>query len=143
MPRPSFLQTIRARGFRVTPQRLAILSVLDEAELHLAPSEIIHRAQEKLPGLTEVTVYRTLDFLAEQGLILCAHIGSGSVVYEIADHHHHMICRHCGLTVDVNHELVKPVYEKLEQESGYLLNTSHLTFFGVCPDCQKTYHLEA
>jgi Fe2+ or Zn2+ uptake regulation protein len=59
---------LRARGYRMTPQRLAILHVLHHSGGHLSPAEVYERAHAQLPGLTESTVYRTLEFLAENGL---------------------------------------------------------------------------
>ncbi len=82
---------LHQRGFRVTPQRLLILNILRDQGRHLSPLEIYHHASQSMPGLTEATVYRTLTWLAEQGLILAAHIGSGQLVYEIATHDHHHI----------------------------------------------------
>ena len=77
---------LRARGFRMTPQRMAILHVLHHAGTHLTPSEVYSRARREMPGLTEPTVYRTLSFLAEQGMVHAAHIGSGQLIYEYACH---------------------------------------------------------
>lgn len=127
---------IRARGFRVTPQRLTVLRVLKEAGEHLSPGEIIQRAQERMPAITEATVYRTLDFLTRQGLVLCAHLGGGHVVYELGDDHHHLLCRMCGQSVAISHDVLGNVYHYLEEATGYQLDTSHITFFGLCPDCQ-------
>jgi Fe2+ or Zn2+ uptake regulation protein len=134
----SYAPQLRARGYRMTPQRLAILHVLHHSGEHLSPTEVYERASAELPGLTETTVYRTLEFLAENGLARPAHMGSGHLVYEIARHeHHHLKCRSCGTEVEVEHTLLKSMYQKLESESGYKLTDSHLTFFGLCPDCQK------
>ena len=129
---------LRARGYRMTPQRMAILHVLHHTGGHLSPAEVYEQAHAKLPGLTETTVYRTLEFLAENGLARPAHMGSGHLVYEIARHkHHHLICRSCGSEMEVQHELIKSMYQTLESESGYKLTDSHLTFFGLCPNCQS------
>ncbi|MDP1545800.1 MAG: Fur family transcriptional regulator [Anaerolineales bacterium] len=129
---------LRARGYRMTSQRLAILHVLHHSGGHLSPAEVYEQAHLQVPGLTETTVYRTLDFLAENGLARPAHMGSGRLVYEIARHeHHHLKCRTCGTEMEVEHALLKSMYQKLESESGYKLTDSHLTFFGLCPNCQK------
>jgi Fe2+ or Zn2+ uptake regulation protein len=129
---------LRARGYRMTPQRLAILHVLHHSGGHLSPAEVYEQALTQLPRLTEPTVYRTLEFLAENGLARPAHMGSGHLVYEIARHeHHHLKCRVCGSELEVEHTLLKSMYQKLESESGYKLTDSHLTFFGLCPNCQK------
>lgn len=128
---------LRARGFRMTSQRLAILHVLRHAGTHLSPSEVYKQAKQDLPGLTEPTVYRTLEFLAKNGLARPAHAGNGHLRYEIAgDDHHHVVCRFCGSEVEVEHILLKTLYRKLESTTGYLRIGSHMTFFGVCPGCQ-------
>lgn len=128
---------LRARGYRMTPQRMAILHVLHHTGRHLSPVEVYEQARHELPSLTETTVYRTLEFLAENGLARQALTGSGHLRYEIARHeHHHLICRSCGNEMEVEHELIKSMYQTLETESGYKLTDSHLTFFGLCPNCQ-------
>jgi Fur family ferric uptake transcriptional regulator len=117
---------------------MAILHVLHHTGGHLSPAEVYEQAHAKLPGLTETTVYRTLEFLAENGLAHPAHMGSGHLVYEIARHeHHHLICRSCGSETEVEHTLLKNLYRQLESASGYRLTDGHHTFFGLCPDCQK------
>lgn len=129
---------LRARGYRMTPQRLAILHVLHHDGGHLLPVEVYEQARRKLPRLTETTVYRTLEFLAENGLARPGLTGNGHLSYEIARHeHHHLVCRRCGKEMEVEHAILKSMYARLESESGYRLTDSHLTFFGLCPDCQK------
>ena len=128
---------LRARGFRMTPQRMAILHVLRHEGTHLSPAEVYKKALKQMPGLTEPTVYRTLEFLAENGMIRSSHSGSGHLTYEIAgDDHHHMVCRICGSEIEVEHTLLENLYRKLETTSGYRSIDSHVTFFGVCPKCQ-------
>jgi len=129
---------LRARGYRMTPQRLAILHVLHHSGKHLSPAEVYGQAHVEISGLTETTVYRTLEFLAENGLARPALTGNGHLVYEIARHeHHHLMCRNCGKEQEVSHASFKTIYRKLESDSGFKLTDSHITFFGLCPDCQK------
>lgn len=129
---------LRERGFRMTPQRMAILHVLHHADGHLSPTEVYERASRDVPGLTEPTVYRTLDFLAENGLVCSAHTGSGHLVYELAKQdHHHLICRKCDAEVHIDHALLEQVYAELESSSGYRFIDCHMTFFGLCPECQN------
>jgi len=132
-----YIPQLRARGFRMTSQRLAILHVLRHAGTHLTPREVYKEAKHLLPKLTEPTVYRTLEFLAKNGLARPAHTGNGRLRYEISDEdHHHIVCRICGGEVAVEHALLTNLYTKLETTSGYLNIDSHMTFFGVCPKCQ-------
>ncbi len=134
----TYAPQLRARGFRMTPQRLAILHVLRHAAEHLTPAVIYGKARKELPGLTEPTVYRTLEFLADQGLVRPSYTVSGHLTYEIAGvEHHHMVCRMCGSEIEVEHRLLESLYRSLEKTSGYRSIDSHVTFFGLCPQCQK------
>lgn len=130
-------QDLRQRGFRLTPQRRAILQILYDTRRHLSPSQVYELARQAVPGVTEATVYRTLEFLAENGTVLPAHIGGGHLVYEIAGHdHHHLICRDCGKVLSIDHTQLQRLYTDLEAATGFRLTGSHITFFGLCPDCQ-------
>ncbi len=133
-----FVQDLRSRGYRLTPQRLAILRILSASRQHLTPGEVFQQAQAVLPGITETTVYRTLSFLAEQGLALPAHLGSGQYAYEYAEHnHHHLICRACGEMLEIDNAALQALYQDLKARTGYQIDTIHLTFFGLCPGCQE------
>jgi len=135
-----YIPQLHARGFRMTPQRLAILHVLHHSGRHLSPSEIFERAKNDLPGLTEPTIYRTLEFLVENGLARSAYKNSGHLAYEIAHQdHHHLVCRKCGAEIQVAHASLEKLYSELEALSGYGYIDSHVTFFGLCPKCQKIY----
>ncbi len=132
-----YTHQLRARGFRLTPQRYAILNVLLETGGHLSPTDVFHRASIQLPGLTEPTVYRTLSFLADQGLVMAAHMGSGQLVYEAAEHvHHHLICRKCGDSIEIAHDSLQELYDKLFATTGFRADSSHVTLFGFCSACQ-------
>ncbi len=97
MTDPTQIQLLRSQGFRLTPQRLAVLRVIENSGRHMLPVEIVQETQGIMPGITEASVYRILDFLTSTGLTLAAHIGSGQLVYETAARaHHHLICRSCG-----------------------------------------------
>lgn len=128
---------LRARGFRMTPQRMAILHVLHHAGTHLSPTEVYKQAKRDFPRLTEPTVYRTLEFLARNGLAYPTQAGNGRLRYQIAgNNHHHIVCRGCGSEIEIEHALLENLYRKLESTSGYRRINSHVTFFGVCPKCQ-------
>ena len=131
------IDRLHARGFRMTPQRMAILHTLRHAGGHLSPTEVYERTRRDQPGLTEATVYRTLEFLAQNGLARPSQSVNGHLTYEIAGQdHHHVICRICGAGIEVEHALLETLYKKLETASGYRAIDSHVTFFGVCPKCQ-------
>lgn len=132
-----YVPQLRSLGFRVTAQRLAILHVLLDSGAHLLPTQVYERARRKAHGLSQPTVYRTLGFLAQHGIVQPALNARKHVVYQIARHgHHHLLCSTCGRSMEVEHELVNEFYEALENRSGYKLTASHLTFFGLCATCR-------
>ncbi|MBU2611862.1 MAG: transcriptional repressor [Chloroflexi bacterium] len=129
-------QTLRRRGFRITPQRLAILQTLHDGG-HLSPTQVYERTRQAMPGMTEATVYRTLEFLAGNGILLVADRGNGHLAYELSgESHHHLICRACGSQTDIEPALLENAIRQMESKSGYRLNAGHLTFFGLCLQCQ-------
>jgi Fe2+ or Zn2+ uptake regulation protein len=118
---------------------MTILHTLRHAGTHLSPGQVYKQAKGDLPGLTEPTVYRTLEFLADNGLVHASHTSNGHLTYEIAgNEHHHVVCRICGCEVEVGHTLLENLYRQLESTTGYARIDSHMTFFGVCPACQKS-----
>ncbi len=132
-------EQLHQHGFRMTPQRMAILHTLRHAGGHLSPTEVYERARRDQPGLTETTVYRTLEFLADKGFALAAHVGGGRLVYELTEHdHHHLICRACGHEVEVKPDVLAPLYKQLRSSTGYKLDSIHVTLFGLCPKCQTS-----
>ncbi|MEW5938467.1 MAG: transcriptional repressor, partial [Chloroflexota bacterium] len=129
---------LHTRGFRMTSQRLAILHTLRHTGGHLSPVEVYEKTRRAQPRLTEATVYRTLEFLAENGFALAAHVGNGKLVYELTEeNHHHLICKNCGATTAVEHASLAELYSQLGSSTGYKLDSSHVTLFGLCPECQS------
>jgi len=132
------VQELRKRGFRMTPQRQVILDILHRSKCHLSPVDIFTKARMNIPGVTEATVYRTLDFLSQNEMIHASQNSKGHLVYEIAGvDHHHIICRSCGKSIEIDHSLLKDLYQQLEAISGYKLTASHISFFGLCKTCQN------
>ena len=132
---PQLTQTLRARGYRMTPQRLSILQALHDGG-HLSPTQIYERVHQT--GMTETTVYRTLEFLAGNGILSIADRGNGHLAYELSSTaHHHLICRNCGAQMEFEPSLLAPALGCVEHQTGYRLSAGHLTFFGLCPACQS------
>jgi len=134
-----FAPQLRSRGFRVTSQRMAILHVLRHARSHLSPTQVHRLARRDVPGLTEPTVYRTLQLLAAHRFIQSAPKRGGHLVYQIAaSQHHHVICTRCGRETEVEHGLLERMYARLESATGYVINDDHGAFFGLCGTCRNS-----
>lgn len=134
-----YTSQLRAKGYRMTLQRMTILHILHHSGKHLSPAEIYQKAIKDVPSLTEPTVYRTLEFLVKNELVHASHSASGHLSYQIVgESHDHIVCRKCGREIEVDHVLLENLYRKLESTSGFVRINSHVTFFGICPKCQKS-----
>jgi Fe2+ or Zn2+ uptake regulation protein len=131
-------ETLRASGYRITPQRLAVLQALHVGG-HMSPSQIYERTRQSIPGMTEATVYRTLEFLAENDVALYAKGENSHLAYELAlTDHHHMVCRACDHTETLEHGLVQEFYNQIEAITGFRPTTGHLTLTGLCAGCKRS-----
>ena len=122
---------------RATRQRVAVSSILDEIDDFRSAQDIhaILRSRGDSVGLT--TVYRTLQSLADAGKVDVLRTGEGESVYRrcSTSHHHHLVCRNCGRTVEVEGPAVERWAEKVGAEHGFVRVTHNVEVFGTCPDC--------
>lgn len=137
-PGPS---SLRARGRRLTRQRELIWSALTaEPDAHLSADQIAARVHEQLPGVNPSTIYRSLDVLVTEGLVLRTRLGVDRTFYEPAhDHrHHHVVCRACGAVAHVHDEMFGgDLRARVDAACGYALGDEEITLFGSCPTCRN------
>ncbi|MCI0688945.1 MAG: transcriptional repressor [Sporichthyaceae bacterium] len=96
----------------------------------------ILRSRGERVGLT--TVYRTLQALADAGQVDLLRSTDGETVYRRCSseaHHHHLVCRKCGRTVEVEGPDVERWAEKVGASHGFVDVTHTVEVFGTCPDC--------
>jgi Fur family ferric uptake transcriptional regulator len=129
--------TLRAGGYRVTPQRQLVLEAVAKLE-HATPEEIYAEVRQTARGVNVSTVYRTLELLENIGLVKHSHIFHGAPRYHLAEdaHHVHLVCRLCERVIQVDQSDVSPLVSTLERNHGFLTDVGHLTVFGLCADCQ-------
>ncbi len=128
-----------AIGTRSTRQRAAVSSVLDEQDEFRTAQEIhaaLRQAGEAV-GLT--TVYRTLQALADSEEVDVLRNADGETAYRRCSkgHHHHLVCRDCGRTVEVEGPAVERWADKVAAEHGYTDISHTLEIFGTCADCRR------
>ena len=134
----AYAPKLRTLGFRVTSQRMAILHVLRHSRGHLSPVDVYTRARKSVPGITQPTVYRTLEFLADNGLVWQTNLTNGHLAYELAEEvHSHLVCRQCGRELQISPALLDRMYQDLGAISGYAVDHKHLSISGLCPKCRK------
>ncbi len=130
-------ELLRKRGYRLTPQRFMIMSVIQEAQEHLSIEQIAERVQERNPYVSLSTVYRTLELLRELGLVRESHLPGEQPRYEIADGkaHHHLMCRKCHAVIHLDEQLLGNLHEKLQEEYLFHNLTLDLVGTGFCRAC--------
>jgi Fur family ferric uptake transcriptional regulator len=129
---------IRSRGRRLTAQRSVIWDALVESgEGHVSAAKLADAVRVRAPEVHRSTVYRTLDVLVEDGLVLRTDLGGDRSYYELAaeHHHHHVVCTGCGEIAHVHDEAIAAAVACVQAASGYRLARQKLTFAGLCPDC--------
>jgi len=127
---------LRARGYRLTPQRQLVLEAVD-ALRHATPDEIAAEVRNIANGVNISTVYRTLELLEELGLLRHAHLGHGAPSYHVAwdDDHVHLVCRDCGGIEEVAPVLLTDIVDQLRSERGFVVDVGHFAVFGRCATC--------
>ena len=133
------LSALDAEGFRVTSPRQAVVDVLAEGHQHLSHAEILERAREKYPDISRATVYRTLELLAELGIVHATFMGDASqrFVVPIAGHHHHLICNRCGDVTDLNECHFGNALATVSQQTGFAIDSHLIELYGLCSACQS------
>jgi Fur family transcriptional regulator, ferric uptake regulator len=129
---------LKRRGYKLTPQRKAIIAILSGSNEHLTPAGIHARLKDENPGIGLVTVYRTLELLQESGLLCEVHIGDSCRSYlnkGSGGHHHHLVCSSCGTVVDFNGCNLDELQRRLCAETGFKIEKHLLEFMGCCRSC--------
>jgi Fur family transcriptional regulator, ferric uptake regulator len=123
---------------RTTPQRVAILNALSDTDAFLTTQEIHDRlrADGKRVGLA--TVYRTLQALASNGILDVLRNDEGEAIYRrcvTPDHHHHLVCRSCGRSVEIASDAVERWASRTARRHGYTSVTHAVEVYGLCREC--------
>lgn len=128
--------TLRAKGYRLTPQRELVLRAVERLG-HATPDEVLSAVREESQAVNISTVYRTLELLEELGLVRHAHLTDRAPTYHPSStpEHVHLVCRGCHRLIEVHTEVVAPLTSTLVERYGFRTDVGHLTIFGVCPDC--------
>jgi Fur family ferric uptake transcriptional regulator len=130
--------TLRAKGYRLTPQRELVLRAVERLG-HATPDEVLTAVREESQAVNISTVYRTLELLEELGLVSHAHLGHGAPTYHLADRHDHMhlVCRDCDVVTEAPVALAAPLTDGLRAEFGFDTDMKHFAIFGRCRDCAR------
>ena len=125
-------------GEKLTRQREVVLRVIREREDHPTASDVFEAARRRLPGISYATVYNSLRFLKEAGLVHEIKFGDSASRYDReTDRHDHALCSQCGKLVDFDLPQAAELMKAAARRSKFKPESVHLTLKGVCPDCRE------
>jgi Fur family transcriptional regulator, ferric uptake regulator len=122
---------------RPTKQRAAVSAVLDELEEFRSAQDLHALLRQRGENVGLTTVYRTLQALADAGEVDVLRADDGEAVYRrcSSGHHHHLVCRHCGRTVEVEGPDVERWADRVASEHGFVAVSHTIEVFGTCAAC--------
>ncbi len=133
----SLLQALRQRGYKVTPQRNAIIDIISEDRSHPGAYDIFRKARRKLPAISISTVYSTLDLFKREGLVKELEFYDMENRYEadISDHIN-LVCMKCGTVQDL-HACIPIDEQAVEHMTGFRPLRMRFEYYGWCRECRR------
>lgn len=136
----SLQEVLRRAGLRVTAPRLAVLLSVQGTGRHRDAEAIADAARSRLGTLSTQAVYDNLHILEEAGLVRRIQPSGHPARYEarVGDNHHHLVCRRCGLTADVDCAVGAAPCLEPSTDEGFVVEAAEVIFWGLCPRCQPS-----
>ncbi|WP_075365820.1 Fur family transcriptional regulator [Desulfosporosinus metallidurans] len=134
---------LRDHSYKLTPQRQTILRMfLEQEDRHLSAEELYMLVKHQNPEIGLATVYRTLDILAEIGVLIKNDFGDGRTRYEFSrkdehHHHHHLICLGCGNVSEFDDDLLESLEAVITKRNQFKVMDHDLKFYGYCRKCEE------
>jgi Fur family ferric uptake transcriptional regulator len=134
------IERLRAADLRATMPRVAVLDVLDlarDTHEHLAALDVHARVARELGSVSLQAVYDSLDALERAELVRRIQPAGMPAHFEsrVGDNHHHVVCRSCGRTDDIDCVTGEAPCMHPASTAGFVIEQAEITFWGICPDC--------
>jgi Fur family transcriptional regulator, ferric uptake regulator len=133
----SAISLLREQGMRMTPQRIAIVTEIMTTPGYLIPMQVIKQIQERVPGVSPSTVYRTLERLEQVGVLVHVHLESGIGYHRLADAQHvHLTCAGCGAERELPASALERLQRLIVDDHDFWPDFSHHAISGLCAACR-------
>ena len=133
---------LKETGFKITPQRRAIVDILLQNDCkHLSSEEIYDLVRVNCPEIGLATVYRTMQLLDDIGVISKLNLDDGCIRYELnlnkedCHNHHHLICKNCGNIIEVEEDLLDNIEAEIQEIYKFKIVDHDVKFYGTCSEC--------
>lgn len=136
---PDRADLLRRHDVQVTAQRLAVLKAV-AGRPHATADEIEGIVRSAIGAVSHQAVYDALGTLTEKGLLRRIQPSRSPARYEdrVDDNHHHLVCRSCGVTVDVRCAVGSAPCLEAADDNGFVVDEAEVIYWGICPRCQGT-----
>jgi Fur family ferric uptake transcriptional regulator len=130
---------LKEHGLHVTAQRLAVLEAVSAAP-HATADQVVEAVRAGIGAVSRQAVYDTLATLTDRGVLRRIQPARSPARYEdrAGDNHHHLVCRSCGLTLDVDCAVNARPCLQASDDRGFLIDEAEVIYWGLCPACQTT-----
>jgi Fur family peroxide stress response transcriptional regulator len=130
--------TVDIKDLGLTKQREVVLQVIRDETEHLTANEVFDKAKQLLPSISFATVYNSLRYLKDAGLIAEISFGNGASRFDSKlTRHDHAICTKCGKLVDMELDLPAELVRLAAEFSRFKPESLELTLRGLCPNCTE------
>jgi Fur family ferric uptake transcriptional regulator len=132
----ALVKVLRDHGLQVTAQRLAVLRAV-ACRPHCMADDVAEIVRAEIGTISRQAVYDALGMLAKKGLLRRIQPAGSAALYEarVGDNHHHLICRTCGKTVDVDCAVGNAPCLTAADASGFRIDEAEVIYWGTCPEC--------
>jgi Fur family transcriptional regulator, peroxide stress response regulator len=128
----------RASAPVLTRQRKVVLDVIQSGDTHPTAAEIFAAARQAMPSISFATVYNSLRYLKQAGLVREVAFGNGASRYDReTERHDHAICSACGTLVDFDLPGTVELIRSAARAARFKAESVHLTLVGLCPNCRE------
>lgn len=137
--RPDPAHLLREQGLQVTAQRIAVMRAV-AVRPHVTAEEIEESVRAEIGSISRQAVYDALGTLTDKGLIRRIQPARSPARYEdrVDDNHHHLVCRACGSTVDVDCAVGNRPCLDASNDHGFVIDEAEVIYWGYCPTCQPS-----
>jgi Fur family transcriptional regulator, ferric uptake regulator len=134
----SCFATLKEKGLRLTQPRKVILDYIHDRGEHITAEDIISHVHGKFPHVNKSTIYRTLELLEKNECVYKSESNDRTIYHHAEEgHHHHLICRKCGKTVDCEEDIFASVERSLGKKYRFSVDFKHMVMSGLCEECKK------
>ncbi len=131
------IKILKEKGYKVTPQRIAVYEVLRNTKEHPTVEAIYNKLQPTYPTMSLATVYKSLEMFKDLNLVQELNVGEDKFRYDAnVNPHPHITCVSCGRVDDVYDEMFFNLSDQVADKTGYKITGQKLYFYGHCPECK-------